>query len=101
MENHQQIVKGPRATSIAVQSGRCCCCLPTPPCLLGDVFPYFEVTGHPVPVSSLGFKCQDCFLELSLYCPSFKDERAIHGQLPKVLLHMNSVPDGRMGGRHP
>ena len=30
-----------------------CCCLPTPPCLFGVVLPYFEVTGHPVPVSSL------------------------------------------------
>ena len=40
----------------------CCCCLPTPPCLLEGVLPYFEVTGHPVPVSSLGFKCPDCFL---------------------------------------
>ena len=28
----------------------CCCCLPTPPCLFGGVLPYFEVTGHPVPV---------------------------------------------------
>ena len=25
----------------------------------GGVLPYFEVTGHPVPVSSLGFKCPD------------------------------------------
>ena len=40
----------------------CCCCLPTPPCLFGGVLPYFEVTGHPVPVSSLGFKCPDCFI---------------------------------------
>ena len=40
----------------------CCCCRPTPPCLLGGVLPYFEVTGHPVPVSSLGFKCPDCFI---------------------------------------
>ena len=39
-----------------------CCCLPTPPCLFGGVLPYFEVTGHPVPVSSLGFKCPDCFI---------------------------------------
>ena len=28
----------------------CCCSLPTPPCLFGGVLPYFEVTGHPVPV---------------------------------------------------
>ena len=40
----------------------CCCCLPTPPCWFGGVLPYFEVTGHPVPVSSLGFKCPDCFI---------------------------------------
>ena len=40
----------------------CCCCLPTPPCLFGGVLPYFEVTGHPVPVSSLRFKCPDCFI---------------------------------------
>ena len=39
-----------------------CCFLPTPPCLFRGVFPYFEVTGHPVLVSSLGFKCPDCFL---------------------------------------
>ena len=35
---------------------------PIYPCLFGGVFPYFEVTGHPVPVSSLGFKCPDCFI---------------------------------------
>ena len=35
-------------------------------------------------------------LELYLYCLSFKDERAIQGQLPKVLLHMIGVPDGGM-----
>ena len=40
----------------------CCCCQPTPPCLFRGVLPYFEVTGHPVPVSSLGFKCPDCFI---------------------------------------
>ena len=38
------------------------CCLPTPPCLFGGVLPYVEVTGHPVSVSSLGFKCPDCFI---------------------------------------
>ena len=37
-------------------------------------------------------------LELQLYCLSFKDERAIQGQLPKVLLHMNGVPDDGMCG---
>ena len=30
--------------------------------VLGGVIPYFDVTGHPVPVSSLGFKCPDCFI---------------------------------------
>ena len=35
---------------------------PTPPCMFGGVFPYFEVTGHPDLVSSLGFKCPDCFI---------------------------------------
>ena len=40
----------------------CCCCLPTHPCLHGGVLPYFEVTGHPVPVPSQGFKCPDCFI---------------------------------------
>ena len=39
-----------------------CCCLPTLPCLFGGVLPYFEVTGHLFPVSSLGFKCLDCFI---------------------------------------
>ena len=28
----------------------------------GGVLPYFEVTGHPLPVPSLGFKCPDCFI---------------------------------------
>ena len=32
------------------------------PCLFGDVLPYFKVTGDPVPVSSLRFKCSDCFI---------------------------------------
>ena len=40
----------------------CLCCIPTPPCLFGGVLPYFEVTGHPVLVSSLGFKCPDGFI---------------------------------------
>ena len=31
---------------------------------------------------------------------SFKDERAIQGQLPKVLVPMTGVSDGGMGGRH-
>ena len=39
-------------------------------------------------------------LELWLYCISFKDERAIQGQLPKVFLPMIGVPDGGMCGRH-
>ena len=33
-----------------------------PPCLFGGILPYFEVTGHPVPVSSLGFQCPNCFI---------------------------------------
>ena len=37
-------------------------CLPTSPCLFGGVLPYFEVMGHPVTVSSLGFKCPECFI---------------------------------------
>ena len=40
----------------------CCSCSPTPPCLFGGVLPYFEITGHPATVSSLGFKCPDCFI---------------------------------------
>ena len=43
----------------------CCCCRPTPPCLFGGVLPYFEVTGHPVAFSSLGFKCSDCIWNCS------------------------------------
>ena len=39
-------------------------------------------------------------LELYLYCLSFEDERAIQGQLPKVLLTTIGVPDDGMGGRH-
>ena len=54
-----KIEKGRRGNDARLQ---CCCCLPTPPCLLGGVLPYFEVTGHPVPVSSLGFKCPDGFI---------------------------------------
>ena len=36
-----------------------------------------------------------------IYCNIyiFKYKRDIQGQLPKVLLHMISVPDGEMGGR--
>ena len=39
-------------------------------------------------------------LELTLYCLSFKDERAIQGQLPKVFLPMIGVPDGERCVRH-
>ena len=39
-------------------------------------------------------------LELKLYCLSFKDERAIQGQLPNVLLPMIGVPDVGMDGKH-
>ena len=34
------------------------------------------------------------------YLLSFKDERAIQGQLPKVFLPMIGVPDGVMCGKH-
>ena len=44
-----------------------CCCRPTHPCLFGGVLQYFEVTGHPVPVSSLGFKWLDCFIRSCSY----------------------------------
>ena len=39
-------------------------------------------------------------LELQLYSLSFKDERPIQGQLPKVFLNMIDVPGGGMCGRH-
>ena len=65
--------------------------------MFGGVPPYFEVTGHPVPVSSLGFKCPDCFIWNCSYI--VYPERAIQGQPPKVLL-LIGVPDGGMGGRH-
>ena len=29
---------------------------------LREYIPYFELTGHPVPVFSLGFVCPDCFI---------------------------------------
>ena len=48
--------------SLPILLSHSCCCLPTPPCLFGGVLPYFEVTGQPVPVSSLGFMCPDCFI---------------------------------------
>ena len=31
-------------------------------CFGCGVLPYFQVTGHPVPISSLGFQCPDCFI---------------------------------------
>ena len=70
-----------------------CCCRPTPPCLFGGVLPYFEVTGDPVPVSSLGFKCPYCFI---WNCSYIIYERAIQGQLPTVFLPMIVIPDGGM-----
>ena len=36
-------------------------------------------------------------LERLLYCISFKDERVIQGQLPKVLLPIIGVSDGGIG----
>ena len=68
----------------------CCCCLPTHPCLFGGVLPYFEVTGHPVPVSALGFKCPDCLIWNCSYTAYPSKEQ----------LHMLDVSDGGMGGRH-
>ena len=76
----------------------CCCCLPTAPCLFGGVLPYFKVTGHPVPVSALGFKCPGCFMWNGSYIVHLS--KVIQGQLSKVLLPMIGVPDGGMGGRH-
>ena len=49
-------------SSLCVCVSHCCCCRPTPPCLFRAVLPYFEVKGRPVLVSSLGFKCLDCFI---------------------------------------
>ena len=57
--------------------------------------------GHPVPVSSLGFKCTDCFIwncSYIIYPSNMKGQ--FRGQLPKVLLPMIGVPNGGMGGRH-
>ena len=68
--------------------------------VLGGVLPYFEVAGHPVPVSSLGFKCPDCFIWNCSYIISFTDEKVIRGQLPKVFLPMISIHHGGMCGRH-
>ena len=39
-------------------------------------------------------------LKLYLYYISFKDERTIQGQLPKIVLPMFGVSDGGMCGRH-
>ena len=41
-------------------------------CLIGGVLPYFEVTGHPVPFSSLGFKYPDCFIWYIVYTSKMK-----------------------------
>ena len=78
-----------------------CCCRPTPPCLYGGVLPYLEVTGHPVSVSSLGFKCPDCFIWNCNYIvyPSkmkgpFRDN-CLRYFLPRI-----GVSDGWMCGRH-
>ena len=71
-------------------------CQPTPPCLFGGVLPYFEVTGHPVPLSSLGFKRLDYFTLNYSYVVL---ERAIQGQLPKVFRAMIIIPDGGLCGR--
>ena len=44
-------------------------------------------------MASLGYVSGLFHLGLYLYCISFTDERAIHGQLPKVFLPMIGVPD--------
>ena len=53
---------------------------------VAGVLPYFEVTGHPAPVSSLGVPTVS-FGTVGILL-SFKHERAIQGQLPRVLLPM-------------
>ena len=65
------------------------------------VLPYFEVAGHPVSVSSLGFICLDCFIwNCSYIVLSFKDERVNPGQLPTVFIPISGVHDGGMCVRH-
>ena len=52
------------------------------------------MTGHPVSVSSLGFKCLDCFIwNCSCIVYTLQRLKAIQGPLPKVLLHMIGVLD--------
>ena len=63
--------------------------------LFGGVLPYFEVTWHPVLVSSLGFKCPDCFI---WHCSYVVYPSKMKGH--KVLLPVIGVPDGGVGGRH-
>ena len=70
----------------------CCCCRPTPPCLFGGVLPYFEVTGHPVPVSSLLFKCPDCFIWNCSYIVYPSNMKGLF----RVFLPMVGVPDDGM-----
>ena len=68
--------------------------------MFGGVLPYFEVTGHPVPVSSLGFKCPDCFIWNCSYIVYPAKMKGPFRDNCKVLLSMIGVPDGGMGGRH-
>ena len=61
----------------------CCCSQPTPPCLFRGVLSCIEVMGHPVPVSSLGFKCPYCFIWICSYIVYPSKMSAIQGQLPR------------------
>ena len=70
-----------------------CRCRPTPTCLFGGVLPYFEVTGHPVRVSSLGVKCPHCFIWNCSYI-------VYTSKVKGSFLPMIGVPDGGMCGTH-
>ena len=64
MANYKAIMK---LALVYASSIWCSCCRPTHPCLFGGVLRYIEVTGHPVSVSSIGFKCTDCFIRNCSY----------------------------------
>ena len=53
--------------------------------------PYFEVTGHPVPFFSLGFKCPDCFIWNCSYIVYPSKMKGPFKKLHKVLLPMIGV----------
>ena len=77
-----------------------CCCGSIPPCLFGGVLPYLEGTGYPVSVSSLGFKCPDCFIwNCSYIVYHRKMKKTFRDNCLKIFLHMIGVPDGEMCGR--